>query len=73
MYELLELANELTLPDHEIEFIDEYLGYNEWGIAFEALCKQSKEWRFVARQSSTNESKCWGRKLRWRMSCGLLL
>ena len=38
MYEILEIAKKLNLSKKDISSINEYLIYDEWGIALEELC-----------------------------------
>ncbi len=35
---ILDIAQQLKLPQNDIDSITEYLEHNEWGISFEVLC-----------------------------------
>ena len=43
MYEILQIAKKIQLLNEDVKEIDEYLQYNEWGIAFEILCSSIEQ------------------------------
>lgn len=43
MHEILQIAKEIQLLEQDLKEIDEYVRYNEWGIAYEILCSSIEQ------------------------------
>lgn len=52
---ILHIAEDIKLPLEDKEEIQEYLDYNEWGIAFEILCSAIEQHKINISQKQKEE------------------
>lgn len=61
---ILKLSKKINILHEDITLIDEYLKYNEWGLAFEILCTSIKYNNIIISINDYNSIKKVGKHMK---------